>query len=102
MRVFYVDEEESYSPIRHYYVKIDNIIVPEEFKGFRVVKAATVTELKDRIYEVYNFNENTRKYIQLWSGPIGLTNRVRLDTLLDIPKTYEEIYVRGVANNSME
>jgi hypothetical protein len=101
MRVFYVDEDIPQPP-RHYYVKIDNIIVPDELKGFRVIKAATAAELKDRIYEVYNFNETAKKHIQLWSGPIGVTNRIRLDTLVHIPKEYEEIYVRGVANNTME
>jgi hypothetical protein len=101
MRVFYVDED-VHQPPRQYYVKIDNITVPDELKGFKIIKASTAAELKDRIYEVYNFNENAKKYIQLWSGPIGITNRVRLDTLITIPPTYEEIYVRGVANNTIE
>jgi hypothetical protein len=101
MRVFYVDEDES-TQTRQYYVKIDNITVPDELKGFKVIKASTATELKDRIYEVYNFKENAKKHIQLWSGPLGMSNRIRLDKLIDIPKAYEEIYVRGVENNTIE
>jgi hypothetical protein len=98
MRVFYVDEDIPESP-RQYYVKIDNIAVPNDLKGFKLINASTAAELKDRIYELYNFKENAKNRIQLWSAPIGSTNRTRLDKLIIIPKTYEEIYVRGVENN---
>jgi hypothetical protein len=101
MRVFYEEDTES-QPIRQYYVKIDNIAVSDDLKGFKMIKATTAAEIKDRIYELYNFNENAKKHIQLWSAPLGVSNRIRLDTLITIPKQYEEIYVRGVANNSME
>ena len=100
MRVFYVDEDVPQPP-RQYYVKIDNIAIQDELKGFKVIKASTAAELKDRIYEVYNFKENAKKYIQLWSGPLGMTNRIRLDTLITIPSNCEEIYVRGIANNTI-
>lgn len=101
MRVFYEDYTES-QPIRQFYVKIDNISVEDELKGFKIINASTAAELKDRIYELYKFNENAKKHIQLWSAPLGVSTRVRLDTLVSIPKTYEEVYIRGVANNSIE
>ena len=102
MRAFYEeDTTESHKAIRQYYVKIDNIAVDGDLKGFKVIKASTAAELKDRIYEVYNFNDSAKKYIQLWSAPIGVSTRTRLDKLIDIPKNCEEIYVRGITNNSM-
>jgi hypothetical protein len=103
MRAFYEeDTNESQQTIRQYYVKIDNIAVDGDLKGFKIIKASTAAELKDRIYEVYNFNDAAKKYIQLWSAPLGVSTRIRLDKLIYIPKTCEEIYVRGVSNNSME
>ncbi len=102
MRVFYEDNTLESQQIRQFYVKIDNIAVEDELKGFKLIKASTAAELKDRIYELYKFNENVKKYIQLWSAPLGVSNRIRLDTLVTIPTHYEEVYVRGVANNNME
>lgn len=96
MRVFYVHED---IVKRTYYVRIDNISVPEEKKATKVIEAVDTQELMSKICEYYGFKKEN---IQLWSGPMGYTNRVRLDTMVEPPEKCEDIYVRGVANNGSE
>jgi hypothetical protein len=96
MRVFYMDED----PVKRiYYVKIDNISIPEEKKATKVLEAIDVKDLMSKVCEYYGFME---KNIQLWSGPLGYTSRKRLDTMAEIPDNCEDIYVRGIASNSGE
>lgn len=93
MRVFYVDEEEENSK-RQYYVKIDNVSVPEEFKGFKAIKAGSTEELITRTIEYYGFNRNPDVNIQLWSNS-NFTGK-RLDTMDKIPDENEFIWIRVV------
>lgn len=95
MRVFYIDEEEEKSK-RQYYVKIDNVSVPEELKGFKAIKAATTDELIERVKDYYEFNKNLDINIQLWSNA-NFTGK-RLDILDKIPVENEFIWVRAVLN----
>ena len=95
MRVFYIDEEEEKSK-RQYYVKIDNVSVPEELKGFKAIKAATTDELIERVKDYYEFNKNLDINIQLWSNA-NFTGK-RLEILDKIPVENEFIWVRAVLN----
>ena len=95
MRVFYIDEEEEKSK-RQYYVKIDNVNVPEKLKGFKAIRAASVKELIERVKDYYEFNKNPDVSIQLWSNS-SYTGK-RLDTLNGIPDENEFIWVRAVLN----
>lgn len=95
MRVFYVDEEEEKSKCQ-YYVKIDNVNVPERLNGFKAIRAASVKELIERVKEYYEFNKNPNVSIQLWSS--ANHNGKRLDTLDSIPKENEFIWVRAILN----
>jgi hypothetical protein len=104
MRVFYIDEEEKHNipcakNTHTFYVKLENFQVPDELKKAKVIEATTVDELADKIMEVYNFKPELRSQIELWSKPMGSIGRERLDTLSIIPKDYEDVWVRGVANN---
>jgi hypothetical protein len=87
----------SYS--REYIVKIDNIVVPNDKKGCMVISASTKDELLTNICERYGFNETSKQYLELWSGQIGYTNRIRLDILDNIPNIYNCIWIRGVVKN---
>jgi hypothetical protein len=82
---------------RIYYVRIDNISVPDTKKATKPIEAVDVKELMSEICEYYGFK---RENIQLWSGPMGYSNRVRFDTLVEIPENYEDVYVRGIENKS--
>jgi hypothetical protein len=95
MRAFYIDNDIQQNS---YYVKIENINVTEDLKSIKMINASTTKELLDKIMEVYSFNENNK--LELWSAPMGYTSRIRLDTLTIIPKEYENIWVRGIENNS--
>jgi hypothetical protein len=94
MRVFYVDEEDQSK--RRYYVKIDNVNVPEELKGYKVIEAGSVEELKKLVMVQYDLNKNKNVSIELWSGQNYMGQR--LDILDKIPKEMEFIWVRVVVN----
>jgi hypothetical protein len=80
---------------RTYYVRIDNISVPDTKKATKVIEAIDTKDLISKICDYYGFKEEN---IQLWSGLMGYSNRMRLDTLVEIPENYEDIYVRGITN----
>ena len=49
MRVFYEDTD-----VRTYYIKLDNVNVPEDLKGFKCIDASTTTnELIEKIKIVF-------------------------------------------------
>jgi hypothetical protein len=83
MRVFYEE-------MRNFYIKLDNVDVPEELKGFKCIEASTTLELIEKIKQVFRLNNNLN--ISLWSNSNYIGKR--LDTLEEIPKDYEFIYAR--------
>jgi hypothetical protein len=104
MRVFYEENENENEKEkeninkekRRYYVKIDNIIVPEDLKGYKVIEASSVSELIENIKEYYKLKDRVECIIQLWSG--NKYKGQRLDVLSIIPEGVEFIWVRGVTN----
>ncbi len=94
MRVFYEEEEtDSKTVKRRYYVKVDNVNIPDNLKGYKALEASTTEELKEQIMEYYGFNKNENLSIELWSNQ----NRQgkRLDQLKEIEEN-EFIWVRVV------
>jgi hypothetical protein len=101
MRVFYIDEEDLSK--RRYYVKLDNVSIPDRLKGYKAIDADTVDELKSVIMEVFELKrvrENSDKEreldIQIWTGQNCMGKR--LDILKDIPKEIEFVYARVITN----
>ena len=78
------------------FVKIENVNLPSNMKGTRVVNAITSAELLEKICQIYGFNEAKKSQLELWSGPLGYIGRQRLDTCEIIPEGYEYIWVRAV------
>lgn len=76
-------------------IKVENIDVPSEMKSTRVIESTTVMELFDKICKIYQFNDNVKKCLELWSAPVGHQNRKRLDVLENIPVEHEHIWVRA-------
>ncbi len=101
MRVFYVEEDEKQekNESRTFYVKLENIQVPDELKATKAIEANSVDDLMGKIIALYGFKHELRSNLELWSKPLGSSNRERLDTLDTIPKDYEDVWVRGVINN---
>lgn len=93
MRVFYEEEEDISMQKHRYYVKIDNVNVPEHLKGYKALEASTTDELKKQIMEYYGLNEKLS--IELWTNQ----NRQgkRLDQMKEITKENEFIWVRVVS-----
>lgn len=81
---------------RAFFVKIDNILLSKELDRTRVIFAESTAELKQQIYKYYKIKQEYAKNIQLWSAPLGFKDRVRLDTLNEIPQNYECVWVRGI------
>ena len=84
--------------MRTYYVRIDNIKVPENMQKEKVIHAENTTDLMERIRETYSLQISEKVRVELWSGPHGYLNRKRLDILDAIPEMYETVWVRGVLN----
>jgi hypothetical protein len=80
---------------RRYYIRSDNIYLPENLMGLQAIDANTVSELMQKVYERYNFSEVAKGRVQLWSANTGV-KRIRLDTLEEIPKEYEILWMKGV------
>lgn len=95
MRVFYDDESDI---SRNYYVKIDNINVPEELKGFKAIQASSIDEIIKKVRQIYNFKDKPEITIQLWTQQNCLG--MRLDNMTEIPKDIEFIWIRGISNKS--
>jgi hypothetical protein len=96
MRVFYEYEEEiSKIQKRRYYVRVDNVSLPDNLKAYKALEASTTEELKEQIMEYYGFNKNDKLSIELWSN----RNRQgkRLDELKEITEENEFIWVRVVS-----
>jgi hypothetical protein len=83
MRVFYDDTE-----LRTYYVKLDNVDIPEDLKGFKSIDASTTEELVKKIKTVFKLRQNLN--ISLWSNSNCTGKRL----LEEIPKENEFIYAR--------
>jgi hypothetical protein len=98
MRVFYIDEDEVSKKQCNYYVKIANMNVPEYLKGYKSMEASSAEELLEKVKEYYGFNHKPNASIQLWSSQ--MYTGVRLDTMDQIPKEYEFVWVRVVLNNN--
>jgi hypothetical protein len=94
MRVFYIDEEDKSK--RRYYVKIDNVSVPDDLKGYKAIEAESIDELKKSVMIHYDLNKNKNVSIELWSGQNHMGHR--LDILKEIPEDIEFIWVRVVVN----
>ena len=94
MRVFYEEEDEISK--RKYYVKIDNVNVPDNLKGYKAIESLSIDELKNKILEYYKFNILNKNDIELWTQQNG--NGIRLDILKEIPSNIEYMYIRIVLN----
>lgn len=88
MRVFYIEEDE----VRPYYVKLDNVDVPDSLKGFKRLYATSIQDLIKEIKLLFKLKKEHN--IQLWSNS-NYTGK-RLDILENIPNEYEFIYARVV------
>lgn len=95
MRVFYTDEIES-NLIRNYYVKIDNVNVPEDLKGYKNIQAANTEDLIEKIKVKYRLKDRSDLSIQLWSQQNNSGKKFELNE--DIPKDIEFLSVKVISN----
>ena len=96
MRVFYTDMVNMVN--RAYYVKMDNMNIPDSLKGYKMLEASTSQELLKKVIEYYMLGDLSNIRVQLWSNQ--MYGGVRLDTMDEIPKKYEFMWVRILLNRS--
>ena len=84
MRVFYIDEESK----RNYYVKVENVNLPESMKGYISIAAIDVEDLIEKVKQNYGIKSKNIG-IELWSGQRHIS--MRLDVMSEIPKDIEFI-----------
>lgn len=96
MRAFYEDQEIS----KHrYYIKLDNISAPDEYKGYVLIEASTPQELLENACSHYKFKQHSHVRFELWSNT-KYNKGIRLDTLDRIPEEYEFIWLRATQTKS--
>jgi hypothetical protein len=84
--------------IRQFFVKSDNVCLPDPYKGTQVVnipKDGTIHDLYAAIREKYGFNNTFVFY--LLTNPLGMSGK-RLDDLVDggqIPDSVDNIYIKA-------
>ena len=81
--------------IRQFFVKSDNITVPNELKGTQVInlsKEATLTDLYKAINERYRFPQKIS--FQLWTGPLSMKGK-RFDNQTEIiDSSITNVYIK--------
>jgi hypothetical protein len=94
MRAFYIDVDNL--ELHNYYVKIENVNVPTELRGYQKIEAYDSIDLLNKSLIYYNFNNYSPNIrFELWSNT-KYNKGIRLDTLDNIPKEYEFIWLRAV------
>jgi hypothetical protein len=99
MRVFYdeIDIQAS-TDQKFYYVKMDNVAIPPELRGFRVFEATATSDLISKITIYYKLNAIPNLEVQLWSNQ-PFTGK-RLDLEEELPADQEFLWVRVVHKNN--
>ena len=85
--------------MRRYYIKTDNISVPDRLRNIQAIDAESTKDLLDKINQRYGFPTISDIHLELWSGQIG-QKRERLDIMEMIPSHYDIVWIRGVLNSS--
>jgi hypothetical protein len=105
MKVFYIDEDEvevdadaeDDMPKRAYYVKMDNMNVPDNLKGYKWMEASSPKDLLKSVKMYYGLENYPNLRVQLWSAQ--MYGGTRLDIMDEIPKQYEFLWVRVLVIN---
>lgn len=83
---------------RQFFVKSDNLLINNTRIGTRVLFANTGMELLEKVCREYELPWPIipAHPIQLWSGPIGVTTRTRIDNLETIPQHVTDVWIWAV------
>ena len=77
---------------RDYYVKLDNMLVPDDKKGYRMIQATSGFDLLEKSIHAFNLPHS---HFQLVSSNLDKkAQQVRLDQLSIIPVEHEFILLR--------
>jgi len=83
---------------RSYYVKLDNMLVPDDKKGYRLIQATSGFDLLEKAIRLFNL---PHRNFQLVSSCLDIkSSMLRLDQLEDIPIEHEFILLRVKPHSS--
>jgi len=85
---------------RQYIVRSDNVTLHYQRLGTKVVHASSGPELLEKICKAYEFPWPMlpSHEIQLWSGALGIRNRIRVDLLPEIPSNITDVWLYAVGS----
>lgn len=82
----------SISKPRNYYVKLDNMLIPHDKKGFRLIEATSGSDLLEKAIRIFGLPHSN---FQLISSHMDITSpRLRIDLMTNIPLEHEFILLR--------
>jgi hypothetical protein len=83
---------------RNYYVKLDNMIIPHDKKGYRLIEATSGPHLLEKAIRIFGLPHDN---FQLVSSHIDTKlSTMRLDQLEEIPLEHEFILLRVKPHSS--
>lgn len=90
--------------LRQYIIRSENI----NFNDYRLVPrvmeliSGSGLELLENIIETYYIDTHKmgNGHIELWSNPIGIINRIRVDNIKIIPPNITDIWIRYSSSSS--
>ena len=82
----------SISNSRNYYVKLDNMLIPDDKKGYRLIEATSGPNLLEKAIRLFDLPHHN---FQLVSSYLDTNvSHMRLDQLEEIPLEHEFILLR--------
>jgi len=86
---------------RQFFVRSDNIMKKGSYMGIKIIRATSGQELLEKACIAYELpwppiqpNGKGPFSIHLWSGQLGMQNRIRVDNLTIIPSHISEVWLR--------
>lgn len=80
---------------RQFIIRSDNVTYGYQLLGTKVIEATSGPELLEKVCKAYEFPWPmlSAHEIQLWSAKLGMTRRIRLDTLELLPSNIQDVWI---------
>ncbi len=87
--------------MKQFFIKVENISTPiQSYQVFNFDDdAVTPQELIAKIRDRYNFKETEKIRLELWTGPMGSSERECIDWCKVIPDKFTTLWVKGYVIN---
>lgn len=81
--------------LRQFIVRSDNVTFNFQQFGIKVIEASNGPELLEKICRAYElpWPMIPNHDIQIWSGQLGVSTRIRVDKLDEIPHNIQDVWI---------